>query len=283
MPSTSSLKTGEKTIEISEEHFLSLKKEEMLREMADTLEERLKKRLAVLLAVIAVLSFFGIQGIAALFINQQLSPQIEKAKDATAKINAESALVSRRSVELLKAAELAKADAKSALDLAREQSKEVKELMKILGERASSLDKRLLDVSNSSKILEERIKEQKRTLEKEFESMTVKTLLEANDKALDQYVDLAKEGQELSELQAEIERIEKEVLKKEDEFEMLSEKEKEEKGEDLSVQMFKLMLLVEQFNSRVEKYNTRISTLRDETESIRLPPENGGITENDKQ
>lgn len=84
-----------KFVKLPEDELYVLRKEAMLRDLAETLEERLKKRLIILLVVITILSFFGIQGLATLFIHQQLNPQIDKAKDATARINAEADIVSR--------------------------------------------------------------------------------------------------------------------------------------------------------------------------------------------
>lgn len=138
--------------------------------------------------------------------------------------------------------------------------------MKILSERAESLNTRFQSVSESSKKLEERVASQMKKLEEDFSNMSVKTLLEASDKSIEEYVDLATESQALQELQEEIEQREKALMAKSKSIDGLSEEEKGKVSREVFKEQIQLMVLVSQFNERVEKYNSTIARLREEKE-----------------
>ncbi len=88
----SSSHTDAHNIEVRADEWARLQGESMMRKLEGQLEQRLRRRFSFMLVVVAVLSFFGIQALAHLFISQQLAPEISKAKDAASKANAEAAL-----------------------------------------------------------------------------------------------------------------------------------------------------------------------------------------------
>lgn len=134
--------TNADVIEVRADEWARLQGEDMMRRLEGELENRLRRRFSFMLVVVAVLSFFGIQALAYLFINQQLAPEISKAKDAAAKANAEAELVSRTTDQVLKSAGSAQRGAEAALKLAKEQTVKVNVLIEAMGERADKLDER---------------------------------------------------------------------------------------------------------------------------------------------
>ncbi|NKB56937.1 MAG: hypothetical protein GKS00_11430 [Alphaproteobacteria bacterium] len=131
-----------KKIEIPEDELYRLRLEDMLRELEEKLASRLKHRFTFVIASVAVLSFFGIQGLASVFINEQLDPQIDKARSAAAKLDAEASVVARQSGEALTLAKQAHDEAKRALELVKTQGTNVQNLLNELKNKADHFDTR---------------------------------------------------------------------------------------------------------------------------------------------
>lgn len=91
---------GSDRVSIRAEELARLQGEDMLSKLEVKLEQRLHRRFGVLLVGVAVLSFFGIQALADLFISRQLAPEISKARDAANDAFLEGELASRTIKEL---------------------------------------------------------------------------------------------------------------------------------------------------------------------------------------
>ena len=87
---------------------------------------------------------------ASLFINQQLNPQIEKAKNATIKSVLEVHFASEQLKKALESIEDSKKESEKALKLAKSQSVEIDKLINTLSEKARNLEVRITRVQATS-------------------------------------------------------------------------------------------------------------------------------------
>lgn len=140
----------EKTVKITEAEWFELQKQALLHKLETELGERIKKRFFLAILVIGVASFFGIQGIASIFINKQLEPQIEKAKIASIKSELEAKQASLKLSNALKDVLNVKEESEEALYLAKKNSQEVKKLLDSLGDQADDLENRITKVQATS-------------------------------------------------------------------------------------------------------------------------------------
>lgn len=143
-------KSDNEVVEVSLEEWRRLQGEDMLRKLEVQLEQRVRRRFSLILVAVAVLSFFGIQGLASVFISQQLAPEISRAKDAAATANAEAALVSSTIEEVLRTSRTAKTEAETALKTATAQTEKVNDLLATLNARADNLDVRFSSINARS-------------------------------------------------------------------------------------------------------------------------------------
>ncbi len=123
--------------------LLHLKSGDMLREMEQKLGSSLQRRFWYIFIVVAVLSFFGIQGLTFVFLNQQLSPQIDNAKSATITAETEIKNVRNKMDEVIKESDGAQKKVTASL-------KEAEDLLIDLKTRADSLDTRFKGIEASS-------------------------------------------------------------------------------------------------------------------------------------
>jgi hypothetical protein len=157
-----------KKVEIPEKELFELQKQSLLHDLEEELTNRLKKRFSQALIIVAVVSFFGIQSLASIFLSQQLTPQIDKAKNATIKAELEAQLASEQLKKALDVIESSKLESEKALKLAKIQSEEIDQLIKNLSSKATDLEVRITRVHATSENVRSQLEVSISKLESKF-------------------------------------------------------------------------------------------------------------------
>lgn len=258
--------------ELDEAEVFHLRQEALLRDLSEKLEDRVKKRFSGILIAIAAASFFGIQGIASLFIHQQLNPEIDEAKDTTARLNAEADILVRRSTELVTEAEVAKAEIRAAFnDLASLTDQMQADLDKALS-RISELESSMTETDQLRLNIETNLKRLKSEVELGVEELTAEKLGElTSDPAFEGYFDLVKLRDDLDRRKLEIEQAESNLIELEDKLKNLEGNEADSTEYKIFEETIRLSIFIDEFNADVDRYNSRVAELRGEETKSEAP------------
>ncbi|WP_135078229.1 hypothetical protein [Terasakiella sp. SH-1] len=127
-----------------------MREQVMLARMEEAVVGRVKRHFAWAAIIVAVLGVIGINATGYVLVSEQLKPQLEQARNATAKANAEAEIASTSMAEVNKAIKKAKQDAEAALLKAQEQTKKSQALIEKIDEEAKELDKKFNRVKTDS-------------------------------------------------------------------------------------------------------------------------------------
>ncbi|MEL7547460.1 MAG: hypothetical protein AAGJ84_12475 [Pseudomonadota bacterium] len=251
--------------ELDEAAVFQLRQEVLLRDLSDKLEERVKKRFSGILIAVAAASFFGIQGIASLFIHQQLNPEIDEAKDTTARLNAEADILVRHSAELVDDAENAKLEFQDAFRDLEALTTTLQANLDVALGRISELEDSMTTTEQLRLNIEANLKRLKTEVELGVEEFTAEKLEElTSDPNLEGYFDLATLGNDIERRGREIAEAEQKLLEREKALQGLADEEADSIQYEIFEKFVRLSVLIDEYNADVERYNARVTELRGE-------------------
>ena len=149
-----------------------------------------------------------------------MDPQIERAKDAIARLNAEAAVAERRSVELSEKAEQAMLEANEALNLSRTQAEAVRLTIDQLNDKAKEIGDRIARANTESIQTTEVMKDRMDVLTARLSEVSLSSAMtDTSGKTAEDYALLRIEARNLETLREQIEGLEKQLSEGTDERE----------------------------------------------------------------
>lgn len=131
------------TITVTRAEWEALQRDRLLHDTEREVVRRVKQHFAWVAIIVAGIGLIGVQALGHYLISTQLSPQIENARTAAAKADAEASLASEVIGEMRESAQQARQDAQDALKKAQNESGKAERLINAIDDRIQAVDRKL--------------------------------------------------------------------------------------------------------------------------------------------
>ena len=133
----------DRRVTLPEDEWFRLKQEALLSDLEVKLDNRLKRRFTVLLVIVAVVSYFGIQTITGKIVDDRIDPHVQTAITAVAKVEASTLAATTKSNEATALAEQARKASEDALEKSTKALVDTSDQLEKVEERRKLVDKQV--------------------------------------------------------------------------------------------------------------------------------------------